>query len=275
MVTLEKIDKETLKKLLKHGFAQLKVKSRYEDMRFKGPCTVISYKTGKVLIQGDSNEVDKAQALLAGLSEPKFRKSTVAGYAVGTDEALKGDTFGGIVVCGFLADDAARPDLKAMGVKDSKKLNNTQVCEIAEAIMKKYPDSYSVRSLLPEEYNRMISRTDNVTALLDELHKDCFNKLKGSTHAKHIVDKYPGCSVGDICETQAESKFLEVAAASVLARYFALKQIMELEKSAGLFLPLGSTHVDMALLQLEKKHLNPNLYVKMSFSNVKKYFNSH
>jgi ribonuclease HIII len=91
-------------------------------------------------------------------------------------------------------------------------------------------------------------------------------------NVKHVVDKYPGCKTGDVITEKAESKYIEVAAASIVARYFAIMQIEDLSRKAGFLLPFGSTHVDSALSKLKNSDLDPNEFVKFKFSNVRNYF---
>ena len=75
----------------------------------------------------------------------------------------------------------------------------------------------------------------------------------------------------DIRETKAESKYLEVAAASILARATALKQLNYLSIKAGFSLPKGSTHVELALIELKERGLDFNKFVKTGFGNVVKF----
>ena len=86
-----------------------------------------------------------------------------------------------------------------------------------------------------------------------------------------MVDKYPGCAVGDVAEEKAESKYVEVAAASVLARAAALKQLDYLSLQAGFTLPKGSTHVKLALHELQERKLEFRKFVKVHFANVKEF----
>ena len=185
---------------------------------------------------------------------------------IGTDESLKGDTFGGIVVAGVRADDGQRTFLREIGAIDSKKLADRKITELAHKI-KELP--YYIISLKPIEYNILIEEI-GLTNLLNRLHKECAEKLqiKG---AKHIVDKYPGCNVGDIAITKAEDKYEEVAAASILARDSSLKQIAELSREAGMILPLGSTHVMDSVKRLKKEDLVR--FTKVHFRNIKNLIN--
>ncbi len=182
---------------------------------------------------------------------------------IGSDESLKGDSFGGIVVAGVLATEAQRKELSRIGVMDSKKLSTQKITYLANCIMQIVP--YAVQSIMPQEYNNT-----SLTLLLNTLHKQVATELAQNVSPKpvHIVDLYPGCRVGDIMETKAESKYVEVAAASILARNAALQQMDELSHKAGFTLPLGSTHVTDALIELKKRKLNPAHFVKLHFKNV-------
>jgi ribonuclease HIII len=270
MTSFDDVNKDNLKKLKRYGYEEIKIKSKTEEQRFLGKSTIILYKTGKLLVQGNKVNSDEAAKLLSFLGVINEKKG-FSGLAIGSDESLKGDSFGGIVVAGFMADDSIRPELKNMGVKDSKKLLNPDIVLIATQLIEKYPKNYHVENIFPKEYNKMNVK-HSVTEILDTLHARCFSKISGKNNAIHIVDMYPGCSVGNIRETHAESKYLEVAAASVLARYFALKQIRDLEMKAGFFIPLGSSNIESSLLELKKKSLDPVDYVKLKFQNVSALF---
>jgi len=183
-------------------------------------------------------------------------------WIIGSDEVLKGDTFGGIIVAGVKADKKIREKLAQLGVRDSKKLSDKKIIILSKEIKKIAP--CEIKNLLPEEYNKH----KGLTSLLNQLHKQVAKEL---SPGKHIVDKYPGCSVGDIIEEKAEDKYLEVAAASILARASALQQFDYLSELAGFKLPMGSTHVKEALQELKKKKLDFNRFVKVDFRNVAEF----
>ena len=184
---------------------------------------------------------------------------------IGSDEVLKGDTFGGIVVAAVKADAEIRKKLEVLGVKDSKQITDKKIILMAKHI--ELMTQHCVKNVYPEQYN---AHKGNVTELLNLLHRECYLALKPGVH---IVDKFPGCTVGDIIETQAESKYIEVAAASILARAHALRQFDELSKKAGFTVPLGSTHVKDALQKLKDLKLPLKNFVKLKFKNVKEFFN--
>ena len=184
---------------------------------------------------------------------------------IGSDEALKGDTFGGIVVAAVKAGPNERKMLQELGVCDSKTLSDKKILLLARKL-KLLP--HVIISLSPQEYNQ---HQGSITLLLNDLHTKAALSLKPGFH---IVDEYPGCTAGDAHETKAESKYLEVAAASILARAAALRQIEELSQKAGFIIPKGSTHVKIALEQLKQKKLPIKDFVKLNFKNVKDFFNT-
>jgi ribonuclease HIII len=268
MVSFDNIQEKNLKKLKRHGYSEEKGKGQYEQLRYVGPATLILYNTNKLLVQGSKDDVYEATKLIKFLGITKNTRMLI-GDAVGSDETLKGDTFGGIVVAAFKVTDKIRQEIIELGVKDSKELSKPEIVKLAQTLMGRYPKNYSIENIFPKEYNKL-NINNNVTKILDILHKRCYNKL--SRKVLHVVDQYPGCSVGNIIEKKADSKYPSVAAASIIARYAGLMQIKDLEQQAGFFIPLGSSNVGSALLELRKKSLNRQDYVKVKFKNVVKFF---
>jgi ribonuclease HIII len=265
MPTFTKVKKEDLKHLDKHGFYKVEPKTKYEQVRLKSKnATMVLFTTNKLLIQGKPENIEP---VLKFLREKKIGKEVKPitfkqqdGTYIGSDEALKGDSFGGIVVAGVKANNKQRQQLLELGVGDSKNFTDEDIRALAPEIEKM--TNCIIENIYPDEYN---SFEGNVTKMLDKLHKACYDGLKPG---KHVVDKYPGCKVGDIIETKAESKYVEVAAASILARAHALKQLDDISKRAGFTVPKGSTHVEDALKKIKKKDAQ-NL-VKLHFNNVRK-----
>ena len=269
MVVFANVKKEDAEKFKKLGFTPLAPKTIYEVIRYeKNGVTAILYESEKLLLQGKAEAVDKITDLLSqrGVGtldekkEIKFRKET--GWMIGSDESLKGDTFGGIVVAAVKADKGLREKLQELGVADSKKLSDKEIMTMADKIRKIVP--CEIKSILPEEYNK----SGKVTEMLNKFHQDCADYLRPG---KHVVDKYPGCNVGEVREVKAESKYLEVAAASVLAREAALKQLNFLSMQAGFAVPKGSSHVKLALHELKDRGLDFKKFVKVDFKNVREF----
>ncbi|MBI2103076.1 hypothetical protein HYT55_04505 [Candidatus Woesearchaeota archaeon] len=267
MVVFENVSPQTIEPLLKKGFSKVACKTIYEKMCLeKNGVKLTLYTSGKLLLQGKQETIRDILPDLKrlGLSHPDpedhFRKET--GWIIGSDESLKGDTFGGIVVAAVKADNSLRQRLEELGVADSKLLEDREIVRLADEIKKIAP--CEIKSLLPQEYNHV----GKVTLLLNNLHHDVAKHLQPG---KHVVDKYPGCTVGDLAIEKAESKYVEVAAASILARAAALQQLQYLSSLAGFTLPKGSTHVQLALHELKERKLDFRLFVKMEFRNVREF----
>lgn len=268
MVVFENVTKRDLLKLLKKGFVQEAVKTVYEDLRLiKDGVVLVLYTSGKLLLQGKEAQLEDVKKLLHTLKigqevkSDSFRRE--AGWIIGSDETLKGDTFGGLVVAAVKANDLIREELISIGVADSKTLSDKEIILIAEKI--RTIASCDVRSLLPYDYNHSKQK---ITELLNSLHREAAASL---LPGKHIVDKYPGCTVGDVILEKAESKYAEVAAASIIARAAALKQIDYLSVQAGFRVPLGSTHVQLALHELQDRQRDFTQFVKLDFKNVQEF----
>jgi len=185
---------------------------------------------------------------------------------IGSDESLKGDTFGGIVVAAVKANDEERELLEGIGVKDSKKITDIKIVILARKI-REIARVYFV-NMYPEQYNKEINKLGLVD-VMNKLHIRCINALK-TEGEEVVVDLFPGCKIPDaICETKAEDTYIEVAAASIIAREEALKQMRELSVDAGFKLPLGSSHVMEALIRLRDKKIDFTKFAKTSFRNVR------
>ena len=307
MPTFIDIEPKVLDKLTEFGFRKEATKSPYEVFRLSGPCYAILYHSKKLLLQGKKSSVEEIAKLLKSLGyeedkkdpkEPEFESEKVTDaisrkskdtIEIGSDEVLKGDTFGGIVVAAVLASEKEREELKKIGVVDSKELTDFMIKDIAERIKTKIPnDQISVRNLYPKEYNESLEKisrelgnkkSSSTTVLLNRLHEYVQKDLDSRNQFKidgkklvHVTDRFPGCTVGDIIEEKAESKYITVAAASILARNAALIQLETLSHELKYRIPKGSTHVKDALEFLKRSGKDPREFVKVDFRNVREFF---
>ncbi len=248
----------------------------------RGPGVVVSfYESGKLVVQGKGS-ADFCERFLAtdlGAEAPR----PLDGAAIGTDEAGKGDTFGGMAVAGVLVPEGAEVDLVKAGVADSKSIGDRRIKILAPWIKDHF--EHKVFALGPVEYNAKHAEVGgNVNSLLTELHGNIaialFPKLTGNRVVvdrfganlpvtRRLRDELPEARVVEIPRAEAHAS---VAAASVLARAAFLENIEDLSREWAVDFPLGSgSPVPPAMREFLELH-GPNCVgevAKSHFKNVR------
>lgn len=263
-------DSSALDALLEYGFRDAPLKSEYEVRRMCGGCAVVLYGSGKVVIQGKDNDVSEVERIVFGdvSAKKKMKIDDSPVVRVGGDECLKGDTFGGLVVVCVKADAKIRRQLFCLGVSDSKKIADGRIRKMGAQVLRVLgKDNVAVVEVYPAEYNRMYLKYRSVTRMLNAMYEEAAGMLGDADEC--VVDQYPGCRVhGCRSVVRGESKYIEVAAASVVARYRGLLQFDSLSRKAGVDVPKGSTHVKWGLTRLKREKRVFREFVKMHFRNV-------
>ncbi|MDR0986022.1 MAG: ribonuclease HIII [Mycoplasmataceae bacterium] len=247
------------------------------------------FKNKKLLLQGNNadafyqNLFNKTQVTKKNISFDK-------GY-IGCDEVGVGDYFGGLVTCAVYLDKKNEIILRKIGVKDSKNLSNLQMQQMFKEIIKYV--KFSCLSFKPEKYNEMINKFHNTHILKAYMHDLTIKDLIKKHHLKNapiVMDEFVNENkyysyfekininnpqIISIFETKAENKYLAVAAASIIARIYFLKQVNELSINLKRQLLLGSSNpkiIDIAK-DIYKKGKEPLLkkYVKIDFKTTKKF----
>jgi len=200
------------------------------------------------------------------------RQSNLFGHAqghMGTDESGKGDYFGPLVAAGVYVPDGQEAVLLELGVKDSKRLSENRVRDLAEKIKAGYP--HSVVSIGPEKYNELYAKLRNLNRLLAWAHSRVIeNILEQIPCTQVITDQFGdrqfvenalmkrGRSIELIQMPKAESD-IAVAAASILARNEFVRRLYFLSQEAGVDLPKGasprSEEVALKLVQSQGKEI--------------------
>jgi ribonuclease HIII len=173
----------------------------------------------------------------------------------GSDESGKGDYFGPLVVAAVLVTATVAPRLKALGIADSKTLTDTGIGRLLPdlvAIVGKA--NIQITSLMPATYNaQYVQAGSNLNTLLSKTHAHTFRQLL--THAdplpcQLVIDNFGGerkihahvdpLGLPVSLATQAESKYVAVAAASCLARHAFVTRMHDLGQQWDMVLPLGA-----------------------------------
>mgnify|MGYP004643735901 FL=1 len=270
-----------------------------------GDTVVTLYESGKIVFQGKdadlasdiwvATEKMNNKNLEVNNSENKNKSETKKievdpiiynSTSIGSDEVGTGDYFGPIVVTAAYVKKEDIPYLEDLGVKDSKKLDDSKILEVVPKIIKKIP--YSSLVLSNKDYNNNYGENFNM------------NKIKAVLHNKVLVDltsKYPNTDYVIVDEfankyvyfnylkesnnvyrnitflTKGETRSLSVACASMISRYIFINEFNKLSNSVGLLLPKGaSTSVDNVGIEIVKKYGFDKLkeIAKLNFKNTDK-----
>ena len=184
---------------------------------------------------------------------------------IGIDESGKGDYFGPLVIAAVFVDATTQGELALMQVRDSKKISDGRILEMAPDIKAICP--HSVIAIGPHKYNELYAKIRNLNRLLAWGHaKALENLLDRVSCERAISDQFgderlvlnalqeKGRKIVLEQRTKAESD-MAVAAASILARAEFLLRLKRLSDEVGTTLPKGaSPAVELAARMVIKKH---------------------
>ena len=207
---------------------------------------------------------------------------------IGTDESGKGDFFGPLVTAGFYGNRKILPYLQQIGVKDSKKMNDTEIESVGKRLYAAYFDQIKAITLLPAKYNERYAdlkqKGKNLNDLLAWMHSRIIIDLDQKYHPEGaFIDKFTTDgrmraslkemkTINFIAQTKAESD-LFVAAASVIARFHFNRWFKRVSEELDFKLLRGAgSQVDAAAQLLADRIDKKNMfkYVKTHFINYDK-----
>ncbi|MDD4320036.1 MAG: ribonuclease HIII [Acidaminococcaceae bacterium] len=274
--------------------------------------SIYNGKKGRKMVWGGTSSVlqDEARALVNGHSNKNSFGNSQTSYSsntpeislledipgfdylwVGSDESGKGDFFGPLVVASVMVDKAIAIQLMEIGVKDSKMLNDTKICELA-AIIERLAPIHVVLALKPEMYNlryqQLKFQKQNLNHLLANGHTAVLANALGQNSrckfalvdrftvkndiATKLQEQYPLVKV--VQQPKAEAD-IAVAAASILARAKFVQIMDDLSLSAGIELPKGggknATECARKIL-VEQGEDTLKKFVKIHFVNYRMLF---
>jgi len=201
---------------------------------------------------------------------------------IGIDESGKGDYFGPLVIAAVFVDATTQGELRLMEVRDSKKISDGRVLEMAPDIKTICP--HSIIAIGPQKYNELYAKIRNLNRLLAWGHAKALETLLERVSCERaIADQFgderlilnalqeKGRKIVLEQRTKAESD-LAVAAASILARAEFLIRLKRLSGEVGTTLPKGaSPAVELAAKMVIKKHGQERLgsVAKLHFKTTK------
>ncbi len=257
---------------------------------------VSAYKSGKLTVQGGGT-ADFVQFIL----EPEILHSFTFGYEGelaateaeetpvdphgGVDESGKGDFFGPLCVAGVYVTPETAPELRRIGVCDSKLIKSSRkIMEISAQIRRIAAGHYASVVLPPESYNRLYRQIGNLNRLLAWGHARTIENLleKVPDCPRVLSDKFGsevlirralmtrGREIKLDQETKAE-RDVAVAAASILARELFLRGMEKLHQEVGVELPRGAgPQVKIIGKQLLAAH-GPEVFARCAKLHFKTY----
>lgn len=175
---------------------------------------------------------------------------------IGSDEVGVGDFLLPIIVVAAFVRGRDLKMLEEFGVKDSKKLTDEKIREIAPLLLKKF--FVSRLTLSNEKYNELITQGENLNSIKAKMHnRALLNMFKKFPDTKNIfVDQFVAESkyfaylndpkeqkvINIVFKTKGESYYPCVALASVIARYAFLLERDELNKKYKMTIPFGAAN---------------------------------
>ncbi|MBP7461340.1 MAG: ribonuclease HIII [Candidatus Delongbacteria bacterium] len=240
--------------------------------QFDGPdCKIMVYDTGTIMIQGKQIPDD----LL-----PMVESRVVQTWGIGTDESGKGDIFGGICVAAAYVDETLHARVRHLRITDSKVLSEKQLHQVGEQLESVIP--HRIIRLDPAEYNQMYQRFNNINLMLADLHAQAAESVMELTGCRTVIcDQFSQSpavlrkamppSLHLIQEHHAESRYISVAAASILARRAFIRHLDQLSQRLELTLPRGATisRRDLYNLTASISHHDMQYVAKLHFKPIR------
>ena len=202
----------------------------------------------------------------------------------GIDDAGRGSMLGPLVVAGILIDKKKLRKLSMLGVQDSKKLTPKRREDLFDKI-KELSDDYFISRIYPRSIDASVK-------------KHQLNNLEAKHMAKVVVKLNPDISYVDSCDVNAtrfgkeisiqsnghkiksyhhaDSRFIVVSAASILAKVSRDKSILKIKQNydVGSGYPSDSTTVKFVRQHFLLNGNMPN-FVRKSWKPVQKILNEN
>lgn len=266
---------------------------QYTLFQIKGnDYTITAYKSGKVVFQGEEAafhaEQFGAKSLGVNTSTSKSTGDTSPSktdFSAGSDEVGTGDYFGPVVVCAAIVRPEDMSKIPLDLIMDSKLIKDDSIRKIAPVLRDVL--NYSLLILDNRKYNK-VHQIHNMNTIKALLHNKAYLNLQSKYEMPKlaIVDQFmPESSYYKALineervykelhfETKAESKYLAVACASIIARDAFLDYLDQLSLKYDFEFPKGAGHkVDQVGAEFVAKFGQDSLndVAKTHFANTDK-----
>lgn len=268
-----------------------------------GDTVVTLYESGKAVFQGrdadlaadfwiETEKINSGNAKVTSSDEKKEKKDVERKIplrinSIGSDEVGTGDYFGPIVVTATYVEKENIDFLLELGVKDSKKMTDSDILRVVPEVIKKIP--YETYVLNNTQYNKLYDSDMNMNKMKAILHNKVLSHFadKNKYHYDYaVVDQFENPKSyynhlkdasfkvwGITFLTKAEDQCLSVACASIISRYIFLSEMNKISKDIGMELPKGAGDgVDSFGIEVVRKFGKDKLndIAKLNFKNTER-----
>ena len=268
-----------------------------------GGTVVTLYESGKAVFQGfdadlaadfwiETEKINSGSAKVTSSDEKEKKKETekklpIRINSIGSDEVGTGDYFGPIVVTATYVSKDNIDFLLELGVKDSKKMSDSDIKRIVPEVIKKIP--YQTFVLTNKQYNEVYNNEMNMNKMKAILHNKVLSGFVNKDKYNYdyiVVDQFenPKSYYNHLSDakfkvygitflTKAEDQCLSVACASIISRYIFLNEIDKMSKDIGMDITKGASDlVDSFGKEVVKKYGTDKLkeIAKLNFKNTEK-----
>lgn len=264
--------------------------------------TITLYESGKLMFQGTSADIDaniwidlekklNNRIINYDGSETKKKEVDFMNFStIGSDEVGTGDYFGPIVVTASFVSTEQFEYLEKLGVRDSKKITDEKIKEIAVQLIEKIPHVTTIMD--NKTYNNAQEKNANMNKIKAYLHNKAIYTLMSKekyNYAKIVIDEF--CSKENYYKylegidnvvnhitflTKAEDQVFSVAVSSIISRYVFLREMDKLSDSIHIPLPKGAgEEVNKIGKEIVTKYDKDKLneIAKLNFKNTNKILN--
>ncbi|ALD66663.1 ribonuclease HIII [Spiroplasma cantharicola] len=289
-LSFKKVTQKILNKIIEEN-KQFLIPSNNSNIKylFKINDLLISiYNTNTLLIQGKKALEFSLKYNLKDHKINKVVNKFITLPNIGCDEVGVGDFFGPLITCCAYVErdfEIKYPTLLAE-ITDSKKITDINIYNLFEKIKDKV--IWEIYILENKKYNQAFDIYKNTHILKAICHNQALKRLfRNNNNLKEIpiiMDQFASeknyynylidqeIIIKDIhFETKAESKYLSVACASIIARYHFLESIKDLEKEYNVKLPLGASNNVKEYVNKYKAEMKDKVtsFTKMHFNSKK------
>ena len=181
---------------------------------------------------------------------------------LGVEEAGRGPVIGPMIIVGALFNENTKKTLKKIGVKDSKLLTSNQREELYKEIMN-LAEEIKIIEVSSQEIDQRYAVNTNLNNLEAIKFTELINELKphkaivdcpspNPPRFKKYMEQFLSHRCNLDCRNYADKNFVEVGAASIIAKVTRDKRVREIEKEIGLKIGSGYPSDPVTIEFLEK-----------------------